>query len=461
MGVDDGSANLGIIGEFETELAEWDDNHVLIDESSECGSSECDGSLFYMSPPDSLESAQDNGEGILIAQLALPAGEYNIEVSLQGYVMNTVTGQSCSTQQEIATNGPPCTYQSVGQTFSFTVGELTCADVECSAGYGLVDGAASITQPSVSNPPWASIANHDFCCELLVDPLPVAGDSDRSDSIEGSASAFYSSIFPGEGHGTTTEGGLVSYTSSLPTVVELKVDLTAAEENVYSVFSLDASPMSLPAADASASGFWPDAVASSLTSAGMSLAGWSNSESFTVPEGSVYYTAADGPTGPAVTVATVSLPGSLPHTNAEPYYFSATLNVKGHASDGSEWYATGVVVTGSVPAVPGCPFDSKGVCADGSMGVCPDGIINTADLLNLLSSYSTCSASYGCDYPSETAPWHSVDGMNVGYPVDGFPQDGEGDGYGPGTWGDGIINVHDLLDLLGNFYRNYAEVPCA
>jgi len=468
LGITTSGADLGVAGALADELNEWDDDHVLIDDSSPIGT---DGALFFMNPLNSLEMAADSGAGVVVAQLALPPGDYSIMLSVQGYVVNTASGEPCATEDDIGQHLIACTYQSVGQTFEFSVGSPpTCAEVQCGDGYALVDNADSIDQPSVPAPPWTGAS---VCCELSFSPLPATGDTDRTGSIEGSASASYASIYPGVGHTTTTLDGEISYTSSLPTTVSLTVDLTSTEANVYSLFSVEASPLLLPPAinDASGADFGLPADAELtdsylmpyegvVSTPGLSLAGWSETDSFTVPEGAVYIADLNGPTGSSVDVVTVALPGFLPHSGASPYYYTSTLNVKGLATDGSEWFATGITVTGSVPAAPGCPFDSRGACEDGSIGSCPDGMINTADLLFLLSSYSTCAADFGCAYPSDNAPWTQVDGTWSGYPVDGFPQDGEGEGYGPGTWGDGIINVHDLLDLLGNFYRNYADIPC-
>ena len=42
----------------------------------------------------------------------------------------------------------------------------------------------------------------------------------------------------------------------------------------------------------------------------------------------------------------------------------------------------------------------------------------------------------------------------VGYPHDGYQNNGDG------TYGDGVVNAHDLLDTLGNCHRNYWELPC-
>ena len=103
----------------------------------------------------------------------------------------------------------------------------------------------------------------------------------------------------------------------------------------------------------------------------------------------------------------------------------------------------------------GCPFDSQGACADGSIGHCPNNLLNAADLLQLLSVFYSCSFANGCEEPSNVYPWvYDSEGVQSGYPIDGFPENGDG------TWGDGVINVHDLLDLLGNYYRDYTVTPC-
>lgn len=43
---------------------------------------------------------------------------------------------------------------------------------------------------------------------------------------------------------------------------------------------------------------------------------------------------------------------------------------------------------------------------------------------------------------------------NTGYPTDGHPENGDG------TFGNDIIDVHDLLDLLANYHRDYNTHPC-
>ena len=81
------------------------------------------------------------------------------------------------------------------------------------------------------------------------------------------------------------------------------------------------------------------------------------------------------------------------------------------------------------------------------------------DLLQTLSNYASCSITYGCTSASESYPWQEVidsegDSLYFGYPVDAYPEQEDG------TYGDGIIHVHDLLELLAGFYIDYSVNPC-
>jgi plastocyanin len=221
------------------------------------------------------------------------------------------------------------------------------------------------------------------------------------------ATSVLNSVFPINSQlvGNAPNG---QYVSSEPTTVQLQVTLSEDEDNVNSVEELSST-------DFESIELLTDATA-----------------------------------GGTVIVATLTMPAG---TAAAEYAQSLTVGGEDSAGDGL-WTAD-VDFTFTIPTAPGCPHDSRGACPDGTVGYCPDGIINAADLLQTLSSYSTCSNAYGCQNPSENYPWvEAANGEIYGYPLDSFPTNDDG------TFGDGIINVHDLLDLLGNYYRNYGEVPC-
>merc|ERR1712159_220239 len=118
-----------------------------------------------------------------------------------------------------------------------------------------------------------------------------------------------------------------------------------------------------------------------------------------------------------------------------------------------------VVFTAEVNDV--CPYDSRpavgsdGTCTPSSSlpghDGCPDNFINAQDLLALLGQIATTLEDEGSDF--------------AGYPIDASPVPGcyyeSGQQVCYDNYGDGLINVHDLLALLGLYGRDYAITPCS
>jgi len=151
---------------------------------------------------------------------------------------------------------------------------------------------------------------------------------------------------------------------------------------------------------------------------------------------------------PDVLVATVEIP-----TSRYEYGSVVELTIAAEGTSVYEFVGSGldwqqqIVVDVTMPQAAGCPFD----CRDnngGSSALGWDGQILLSDLLALLSQYGTCFD------PSDTESSNCHAEGWVGYPYDGSPDNGDG------TYGDGVVNVHDLLDVLGNYHRDYIEFPC-
>jgi hypothetical protein len=139
----------------------------------------------------------------------------------------------------------------------------------------------------------------------------------------------------------------------------------------------------------------------------------------------------------------------------------------------------------STPPAP-CPYDAMpkpnaaGVCT--SAYGCPDGLINVQDLQEMLAKMATCrlDCSMACSPGPSTCTANScnenmaaghtltsgcgwVDTF-VGYPLDAHPIPGCRSG-GSGQvcqagYGNGLLNVHDLLGLLSRYSMNYNINPC-
>jgi hypothetical protein len=138
----------------------------------------------------------------------------------------------------------------------------------------------------------------------------------------------------------------------------------------------------------------------------------------------------------------------------------------------------------STPPAP-CPYDAMpkpnaaGVCT--SAYGCPDGLINVQDLQEMLSKMATCRLD--CSLSCSTGPstctanscnqamasgqlrpgctWHDT---FIGYPLDAHPAPGCRAGNPPvcqAGYGNGLLNVHDLLGLLAVYASNYNIYPCA
>jgi len=66
---------LGVDSTMATELENWNDDHVLVDQES-------GGAIFFMTPTD--DAVSDDGTGVVVAQLVLLPGEYSIIFNMQG-----------------------------------------------------------------------------------------------------------------------------------------------------------------------------------------------------------------------------------------------------------------------------------------------------------------------------------------------------------------------------------------
>merc|ERR1711990_607238 len=131
------------------------------------------------------------------------------------------------------------------------------------------------------------------------------------------------------------------------------------------------------------------------------------------------------------------------------------------SSDGCLWQAVAQTVQITAEVNDVCPYDSRpaldanGLCSPSSAleghDGCPDNFINAADLLALLGQIATTLEANGEDF--------------VGYPIDASPEPGcfneGGQTVCIDEYGDGVINVHDLLALPGNYGRDYVLNPCA
>jgi len=124
------------------------------------------------------------------------------------------------------------------------------------------------------------------------------------------------------------------------------------------------------------------------------------------------------------------------------------------------WQAIGQSVTFTATKASVCPYDSRpavdaeGVCdnpnSEAGHDGCPDNYINTQDLLALLGQIATTVASEGDEF--------------TGYPIDAYPSPGcytvAGEQVCYEDFGDGFVNVHDLLGLLANYGRDYVAQWC-
>ena len=159
---------------------------------------------------------------------------------------------------------------------------------------------------------------------------------------------------------------------------------------------------------------------------------------------------ADGFAGQAVLVATVTVPtDSYEHGALVEFVIDAEGESSYEISGSGLGWQTQLYINLTVPQAAGCPYDSRDWEITGAeLGW--DGYIVLQDLLALLANYRTCF-----DQGSQSQTYASCNSEHwVGYPHDGYPQNNDG------TYGDQIVNVHDLLDALGNFHRDYKMFPC-
>jgi hypothetical protein len=171
-----------------------------------------------------------------------------------------------------------------------------------------------------------------------------------------------------------------------------------------------------------------------------------------------------GSPGAVVMVATMTVESyyrDIPTSTGRS--MAATFNLGGIDSTleptrGTEWVSPAITANFVIPPKLGCPYDSHGHCegliTNGNRRAavgCPDDAVTLHDLLTLLAEYASCSPTFAAASNSNCRS----SGQFVGYPIDAHPEN-----LATGTFGNGIVNVHDLLGLLANYHVNYAVTPC-
>lgn len=107
IGITDGNdGSISVDATMGAELQQWDENHLLVDGPA--------GGAIFLVP---TEAAVDSGDGVIIMQLVLPAGDYQVTFNMQGQLVVDAEGNDCSAD---GANPTACTWQANAQTLSFT-----------------------------------------------------------------------------------------------------------------------------------------------------------------------------------------------------------------------------------------------------------------------------------------------------------------------------------------------------
>jgi hypothetical protein len=150
------------------------------------------------------------------------------------------------------------------------------------------------------------------------------------------------------------------------------------------------------------------------------------------------------------------------------------------------WRSLGTTLNFTSTPPRACPYDAmpkpsaNGVC--NSAYGCPDGMINVQDLQEMLAKMATCRldcklacqptgtmcTSQSCDQTIASGRPQAVGcgwvDTFIGYPLDAHPAPGcrpvGGRQVCQSGYGNGYLNVHDLLGLLAVYASNYNIYPC-
>jgi len=164
---------LGVDSTMATELENWNDDHVLVDQES-------GGAIFFMTPTD--DAVSDDGTGVVVAQLVLLPGEYSMIFNMQGRLVQDPDGNDCTLPEFSTSDG--CLWQAVQQEVVITaeVNDVCPYDSRPAVGS---DGTCT---------PSSSQQGHDGCPDNFInaqDLLALLGQIATTLESEGSNFAGY------------------------------------------------------------------------------------------------------------------------------------------------------------------------------------------------------------------------------------------------------------------------------
>jgi hypothetical protein len=175
---------LGVDSMMNAELQNWDDDHVLV--GSESGGTESGGAIFITPDPMIASGYPDDGTGVVVAQLVLVPGEYNMTFNMQGYLVQDPDGNDCTLPKSTWTASmfESCMWIALQQQVVFT------AEVNDVCPY---DSRPAVGSDGICTPS-SSLPGHDGCPDNFInaqDLLALLGQIATTLEDEGSNFAGY------------------------------------------------------------------------------------------------------------------------------------------------------------------------------------------------------------------------------------------------------------------------------